>query len=213
MALQKDQSISGEPLPHRIIGCLPELKIQGLQQAGAFRDPGVSVEIDWTDSAARSGLLTIETGSAAWGLTFRCRESVAWEQPIVVGYVRCNYGSRAHWLCPRCVRRCNVLFERDGRFACRRCHALRYRSQRESKLKRALAQAMELNARLGRASQDLWEPITARPPGMRWNRFRSLSQRFLAQQGRAAVLLREFSAKMWERRERQFRRPVRSDVQ
>ena len=40
------------------------------------------------------------------------------------------FGGRRPWmLCPRCSRRCRVLFLGFGRVACRRCFRLRYQSQ------------------------------------------------------------------------------------
>lgn len=180
---------------------LPSLRLDGLQRAGAFSECGLSIDLDWTDSAGRAGVLALETGAIAWSLAFCLDGSVAWSQTIVIGYVRCTYGRRAHWICPTCVRRCNVLFERDGRFACRRCQGLRYRSQRQSKLTRALEQARDLNEQLGRKPHELWDPITARPPGMRWSRFRCLSRRFLARRHTASVLINDLSKRFWAERE------------
>lgn len=189
----------------RLVGPLPEFRIEGLQRAGAFCESGLSIDLDWTDSADREGVLAIKTGAIAWSLAFRLEDSVAWSQTIAIGYVRCTYGRRAHWICPTCFRRCSVLFEREARFACRQCQGLRYRSQRQSKLTRALEQAQDLNEQLGRKPHELWDPITVRPSGMRWSRFRCLSRRFLARRHTASVLINDLSKRFWAEREGSIR--------
>jgi hypothetical protein len=48
------------------------------------------------------------------------------------------FGCRRPWmLCPRCSRRCRVLFLGFGRVACRRCFRLRYQSQALARVGRA----------------------------------------------------------------------------
>src|SRR5262252_3890219 len=50
---------------------------------------------------------------------------------------RMYFGGRRLWFrCPRCDGRCRVLYG-TWRIACRRCHRLRYLSQRETKEDRA----------------------------------------------------------------------------
>ncbi len=192
-------------MSHRYIELLPSICIDGLQRLGAFADPGVVIELDWHDSIEGNGRLVVQTGSLAWTLSLCAEGSAASEQLVAVGYVRCTFGRRAHWLCPKCIRRCNVLFEREGRFACRQCQGLRYRSQRQSKLTRVLEQARELNEQLGRQPHELWDPITARPSGMRWSRFRCLSRRFLARRHTASVLINNLSKRFWAEREGSIR--------
>jgi len=49
-----------------------------------------------------------------------------------------RFGGRRLWmLCPRCSRRCRVLFIGFGRVACRRCFRLRYQSQSLDQMDRA----------------------------------------------------------------------------
>ncbi|MDP2784897.1 MAG: hypothetical protein Q8O38_09955 [Sulfurimicrobium sp.] len=49
-----------------------------------------------------------------------------------------NGGPRRWFACPRCDRRCAVLYLRGGALACRQCHGLVYASQRESYASRKL---------------------------------------------------------------------------
>jgi len=56
---------------------------------------------------------------------------------IYLESTRMYFGGRRLWFrCPRCDGRCRVLFG-TWRIACRRCHKLRYASQKESKEDRA----------------------------------------------------------------------------
>jgi len=80
-------------------------------------------------------------------------------------------GQRVWWLCPAvgCGRRVAILH--GGRvFACRRCHGLAYRSQREAADDRATRRAEKLRAKLG------WETgilngTGGKPKGMHWRTF------------------------------------------
>lgn len=189
------------PVPRTQADSLPSLSIAGLQRIGGFADPGFAFDLEWFDSASRLGNLSCQTGSSAWDLLFVVNEQAIWGQRIAVGYSTSTFGRRAHWVCPWCLRRCNMLFERNGRFACRKCQCLHYRSQRQSKLTRTFEQVLDLNEQLGRTSHQLWDPITARPSGMRWSRFSSLSRRFLSKRNTASRLIDELSKRFWAERE------------
>jgi hypothetical protein len=43
-----------------------------------------------------------------------------------------RYGARLFWVCPGCNRRAAILYRRWGRFRCRHCHGLTYRSAQEA---------------------------------------------------------------------------------
>jgi hypothetical protein len=86
------------------------------------------------------------------------------------------YGGVRWWFaCPRCGRRRRVLYLPRGghsiRFACRRCHSLRYTSQRESGAYRMIRKARKLWRRAG--SKDNLEP-TEKPKWMRLRTFERL---------------------------------------
>jgi hypothetical protein len=60
----------------------------------------------------------------------------------------CNYGGRRVWfICPQCGRRVAILYGTP--FACRHCHQLDYRSQRETGSDRAVRRALAIRRRLG----------------------------------------------------------------
>lgn len=72
---------------------------------------------------------------------------------VQLDWTRCNYGGQRAWfLCPTagCARRVAVLyFRRAEAFACRHCHRLAYRCQREAADERATRRANRIRARLG----------------------------------------------------------------
>jgi hypothetical protein len=89
------------------------------------------------------------------------------------------FGGRRLWmLCPRCSRRCRVLFFGLGRVACRRCFRLRYHSQTMDRIHRA-QHAMRKIAKQLDPEVDVGLPdLPDRPPGMRWSRYNRLAERF-----------------------------------
>lgn len=81
-----------------------------------------------------------------------------------------NLGGVRWWLaCPRCGRRSGKLYLRPGgtRFLCRRCHGLKYSSQRESPMHRAISQTQKIRVRL-KGSVSTLDPFPYRPKGMHW---------------------------------------------
>jgi hypothetical protein len=87
-----------------------------------------------------------------------------------------RFGGRRLWVCcPRCGRRCHVLFIVFGRIACRRCFWLRYHSQSLDRSGRALHAMGKIAKRIdANAEMDLPD----KPPGMHWSRYNQLAERF-----------------------------------
>lgn len=99
--------------------------------------------------------------------------------PVCLDRTACHLGGqRLWWRCPvvNCGRRVAVLY--GGRvFACRHCHRLAYKCQRESDTDRAMRRAETLRNRLG------WEPgilngESVKPKGMRWQTYERLLTRY-----------------------------------
>jgi len=62
----------------------------------------------------------------------------------------CHFGgSRVWFACPGCNARCARLFLRWGRFRCRTCNQITYRSQREDHIGRLWLAQAKIEARLG----------------------------------------------------------------
>ena len=90
-----------------------------------------------------------------------------------------RFGGRRPWmLCPRCSRRCRVVFLGFGKVACRRCFRLRYQSQALDRIGRA-QHAMRKIAEQLDPEVDVGLPdLPDRPPGMHWTRYNRLAERF-----------------------------------
>jgi len=80
-----------------------------------------------------------------------------------------RFGGRRVWvLCPRCSRRCRVLYIGLGRVACRCCFRLRYQSQSLDQMDRALHAMGKIARQIDpQAGMDLPD----KPPGMHWSRY------------------------------------------
>lgn len=93
-------------------------------------------------------------------------------QTLRLDWTRCNYGGkRAWWLCPipSCGRRVAVLYA--GRvLACRHCHKLAHKSQRETPDSRAFRRANKLREQLGWVPGVIHGP-GSKPKGMHWKTF------------------------------------------
>jgi hypothetical protein len=90
-----------------------------------------------------------------------------------------QFGGRRLWmLCPRCSRRCRVVFLGFGRVACRRCFRVRYHSQSLDQIGRA-QHAMRKIAKQLDPEVDMDLPDSPdRPLGMHWSRYNRLAERF-----------------------------------
>lgn len=112
-------------------------------------------------------------------LNYRCRRSDSdWQTmayPVMLTWTACAFGGARPWfLCPsnECGRRVAMLFG-GSMFACRHCHALAYKSQRETEGERATRRAELIRHRLG------WEPgflneQGGKPKGMHRRTFEQL---------------------------------------
>lgn len=90
---------------------------------------------------------------------------------LEVEWTRCNYGGSRPWFrCPRCSRRCAVLYPGwiGIDWACRTCLDLAYRSQRLDDEERLRWKAMRLRMRLGELPllPILDAPMPEKPPRM-----------------------------------------------
>jgi hypothetical protein len=106
-------------------------------------------------------------------LTYRHRSSAsgAWKEvsePVALSWTACNFGGERPWfVCPGagCSRRVAVLYGPGKYFLCRHCYDLRYESQREDKMHRALRRTQAIRERLG-GSTNMTKPFPEKPKGM-----------------------------------------------
>ena len=151
------------------------LDVRRLQRDGLLK-PGLSFGWSWTRRGEKVGNIDIRTDTDRVILDYRQRPNGGeWQgmnYPVRLSWTPCNYGGRrAWWLCPAagCGRRVAVLYG-GAVFACRHCHRLAYRSQREAPDDRATRQADKLRDRLGWQAGILngegWKP-----KGMHWRTY------------------------------------------
>jgi hypothetical protein len=123
----------------------------------------------WSNShtGEETGSISIASTPGMLRLTYSVDGSPM-SQAVTIERTPCALGGSRPWFrCPLCARRVAVLFMRGGRFACRHCGSIAYRSQSEDAIGRGWLRQCKLESRLG----ENWR----RPKGMR----RATHQRIL----------------------------------
>ncbi len=112
----------------------------------------------------------------------------------------CNFGGSRPWfVCPGegCARHVAILYGL-GQLLCRHCHDLRYASQREDQINRAMRRIEKANSRL--------PPSGARPKGMHHATFLKLTRDYLEALEEHEALIQERLARLaWQRAARRVR--------
>ena len=154
------------------------LDVRQLQREGRLK-PGAAFTWRWRWNGQTLASVHLQMGTDRVRLRCRQREHGGDGQDMAysvrLDWTSCNYGGqRVWWLCPvpGCGRRVALLFGGPV-FACRHCHQLAYRSQRETDEARAARRASKLRDVLG------WEPGLVsgpgdKPKGMHWRTFERL---------------------------------------
>ena len=78
-------------------------------------------------------------------------------------------GMRNWWLCPKCERRCELLYGKD--YICRICAKGRYRSELVSPRQRKLLKAFKTRERLGQTAGGIIAPFPPKPKHMHWSTY------------------------------------------
>ena len=90
-----------------------------------------------------------------------------------------RFGGRRLWmLCPKCDRRCRVLFFGFGRVACRSCFRLRYHSQTMDRIHRAQHAMRKIAKQLDPEADADLPDLPDRPRGMHRSRYNRLAEHF-----------------------------------
>jgi hypothetical protein len=160
------------------------LDVGKLHREGLLK-PGYQFSWSWS----RAGREVASIGALVEGvdqaervvLLFRHRRSPSadWEdvkEPVELDLTACNFGGQRPWfICPGagCSRRVAVLYGPGRYFLCRHCYDLRYESQREDRMHRALRRAQKIRERLG-GSANMMEPFPEKPKGMHWSTYERL---------------------------------------
>ncbi len=152
------------------------LDILRIQKLGALRS-GYSGSLSWRDG----GSMTLFVSADSLRLSFRVRvRGGDWEdvtQTIPTEWTPCRFGGKRPWFrCPRCGRRCYVLYG-NQRFLCRKCQDLAYASQCETLQDRMFRRANKLRGRLGAEPGEI---TIEKPPHMWWRTY----DRLMGEMGR-----------------------------
>ena len=135
---------------------------------GGYLIDGQSFNWQWS----RDGEVTSRIGVVISGGAIRLNYSMQGKdasQTIWTTTTPCRYGGARRWFeCPVCHGRSAVLFMRSGRFACRKCQKISYKSQSGSADDRETARYHQLAAIID----------AGKPKWQRWATFERLEDRF-----------------------------------
>ena len=160
---------------------LRAVDLRYLRRHGLVR-AGYSGSLRWSRGGRETGSIGLRCSGDAITLSYRASswrgadpEDVEERVPLV-RTAQPFGGGRPWFACPRCGRRCAVLYG-GRRFRCRRCVAVPYASQNEAVHDRLLRRAQAVRERLGGGEYaSLGMPFPAKPKRMRWTTYRRLRE-------------------------------------
>lgn len=131
--------------------------------------PGSSGMWTWTKSSGSVSRIGMHAGDGAMTLSYRTQTKTGeWQEmkcQVRVVWTPCNYGGqRAWWVCPGCGTRVAILFG-GGRYLCRHCHDLTYKSTRAAPTSAFYGRANKVRMKLGWGG-GVASPMGARRKGM-----------------------------------------------
>lgn len=134
---------------------LQRIDIRVWRKRGLLWDGG-SNAWSWWRGDQPSGSIRFTVGECSIRLNYSAGDKDA-SQTIQTTTTPCAYGGSRRWFsCPTCTGRCEVLFMRSGRFACRSCQRVSYRSQSGSEHDRLNTRYHRLN-NLVAAGKPKWQ--------------------------------------------------------
>jgi hypothetical protein len=144
----------------RLVEETTKIDIRAWQRRKMLSPPGRSFAHGWT-SGARIG---VRVGREAVTLVWAGEDGGQVDQSVKLRrlrkVVRNRIGYRAFFVCGGCGRGCEVLYPGAGRWNCRRCCGLAYRSELELVSQRGTLKAIRVQSRLGGAT----DGVTDCPP-------------------------------------------------
>jgi hypothetical protein len=153
---------------------LRRLDVRTLARVGTLTGSGF---VSWNCAGRKTGSIGVVGDGNAVHLVYSIAGRSV-EELIDLAWTECGFGGQRPWfLCPGCGRRVAVLF-RNRMFNCRRCCDLRYRSQRDNAMNRALTKAQNIRARLG-GGANLAIPFPGRPRYMHHKTFERLALQYV----------------------------------
>ena len=182
------------------------LDVRKIHRAGRL-EPGSHFSWQWSWAGGKTASISIRAEFGRVFLDYRNRSANhaggEWEPmkyAVGLDWTACAYGgARVWWRCPGagCGRRVAVLY--GGRvFACRHCHGLAYRSQRETAGDRAMRRANTGRRKLGWPAGIAFGP-GPKPIGMHWRTFNRLLREQATDTGMVLARTNEWLARVQNR--------------
>lgn len=161
-----------------------------------------------TDALASINIKQISIDSAASGsVQLRyAKDGKPFDHTVFLAKTTCNYGGFRYWfICRYCNRRVGLLYLSGGQFACRHCHRLAYKSERECNTYRLYRKADKIRVRLGWGA-GVALPDGGKPKGMHWKTFYRMKARHDVTAQRVFGATDQLCNEMSSRLQRQFDR-------
>ena len=157
---------AGRPAHNIKAESVPRVDVRLWARAGYF-DRTRYFTRGWNRGGEPSGNITVQASPDSAILIYRIKDLYRdeWQdkrQEVAVVRTGCGYGGNRKWFeCPVCHRRCELLYLRAYRFACRKCQRVAYTSQSGGPLDRLMHKSHKFQARIE----------GGRPSGMRWRTY------------------------------------------
>lgn len=146
---------------------LQRVDIRQWRQRGLLWDGG-SNSWSWSRGGEPTGNIQFTVSAESIWLAYSINGNDA-SQKIHTTTTPCGYGGSRRWFsCPSCSGRCEVLYQRSGRFACRSCQRVAYTSQSGSESDRVHSRYHKLHALIE----------NGKPKWQRWATFNRLEEKF-----------------------------------
>lgn len=153
------------------------LDVRKLQREGVLK-PATSFIYSWSQNGEQHAWVRAKVGVGGDCLTLcyqwtpRGGEALTIECPIDLITTPCHFGGLRTWFaCPRCGRRCGVVYfgSPSGRYACRQCLNIAYPSQSQDKISRLWDRQRKIERKLsgGMGEWNRWQ----KPKGMHQKTF------------------------------------------
>ncbi len=150
---------------HRVCENHLKLTATALTRGGLMNGSGT---LSWSDGSQ----IAVSGYEDSVKLTYAV-DGAAVVQRIMISKTPAHLGGHRAWfICPGCSKRISALYLAK-QFRCRHCHDLRYQSQRETPVFRAIDKIQRIRKKLS-GSTNLTQPIPARPRYMHNHTYRRL---------------------------------------
>jgi len=160
---------AGRPAHNIKAESVQRIEIRRWVRAGYF-DGSSCFSTGWNRGGEPTGSISVQTTRDSAVLSYRTKDfhSDEWQnkrQHVPVELTPCNYGGSRRWFrCPVCQRRCELLYLRSHRFACRLCQKVAYSSQAGGPIDRLTHKSHKLQVRID-GGKPLW---------MRWKTYNAI---------------------------------------